>query len=232
MANVKKLTIFKKNKKRVNLSLEDGKELLNLEDTSSKIKHDLGTATQSSQSSSSFSLPATSSLSSSSSSSFFNILPSSSTSFQVSHSHHIVQEFLNHLDWLERYISGHSESVSDCNNSKSLVDFINSRSYGNAILERASLRKDYGLNHLIINNILNEKNFQLNHLNKIFCSQWLSDKQIIFGTKCNKVHRCYIYFIHFHSCINYKVVIFVFSLSSSSSACCFKCIYWRDDSHS
>lgn len=39
--------------------------------------------------------------------------------------------------------------------------------------------------------LFQEKEFKMGKINKIFCSKWLDDKQVVLGTKCNKVGTVY-----------------------------------------
>lgn len=50
-----------------------------------------------------------------------------------------------------------------------------------------SLSIDYGTRHILTHELFKETPIQLGNLNKVLCSQWLSEKQVIFGTKCSKV---------------------------------------------
>eukprot|EP00102_Acyrthosiphon_pisum_P021763 XP_016658973.1 PREDICTED: DDB1- and CUL4-associated factor 12-like [Acyrthosiphon pisum] len=71
------------------------------------------------------------------------------------------------------------------NNSYNLVDYIRSREYG--MRGYRLVNKDYGTRHILTHNLLKERSIPLEKMDAVFCSQWLSSNQIVFGTRCNKL---------------------------------------------
>lgn len=70
--------------------------------------------------------------------------------------------------------------------SNNFADYIRAREY--ASKEYHTFDVNYGTRHVLSHDMLKESPIALeSEVNKIFCSSWLSNRQVVFGTKCNKV---------------------------------------------
>jgi len=72
--------------------------------------------------------------------------------------------------------------------SCNFADCISNREMGNNRgFQNMRLTSEYATRHMLSNAMMKECPVSQQHMNKVFCSQWLSHKQVIFGTKCNKL---------------------------------------------
>ena len=83
-----------------------------------------------------------------------------------------------------RIVSDNRSFALSCN----FVDCVRSRETGDASKFRTTrLSGEYGTRHMLSNAMLREYPVSVPGMNKVFCSQWLSHRQVVFGTKCNKL---------------------------------------------
>ncbi|CAH0553660.1 unnamed protein product [Brassicogethes aeneus] len=73
------------------------------------------------------------------------------------------------------------------NTSYNFVDYIRNREIGSSFRSSSTVANDYGSRHILNHEMFRETAVPLGNMNKVFCSQWLSERQVVFGTKCNKL---------------------------------------------
>lgn len=87
-----------------------------------------------------------------------------------------------------RKAAEHREAPISYNPPNELFYYTQARQHGKcaAAVVRQELNTYLSLQ---IPGLLKEREYALGYINKIFAAQWLSDQQVVFGTKCNKVFQ-------------------------------------------
>jgi len=72
--------------------------------------------------------------------------------------------------------------------SCNFVDCMQNRKQGcHKKFQPMRVSSEYGTRHMLTNAMMKEHEVKIGNMDKVFCSQWLSHKQVIFGTKCHKL---------------------------------------------
>ncbi|RXG60236.1 DDB1- and CUL4-associated factor 12 [Armadillidium vulgare] len=71
--------------------------------------------------------------------------------------------------------------------SYNFTDYINQRSQGLCKTQFQSINNEFGAHRMIQNQLFKENRLNLKNVNKVFCSKWLTNDQIVMGTKCNQL---------------------------------------------
>ncbi|KAL5005380.1 hypothetical protein ScPMuIL_018836 [Solemya velum] len=83
-------------------------------------------------------------------------------------------------------LNGTSQHLYNLKNvNKEIFNYIHNRQYGLSRGDPKKLVKEFVSQQMP--GLFQEFEYHLERVNKIFCSQWLNDKQVVIGTKCNKL---------------------------------------------
>lgn len=70
--------------------------------------------------------------------------------------------------------------------SYNFVDYVRSREFN--LNEVRSVSTSHASRHILTHDMFKESPISLGNINKVFCSQWVNNRLVVFGTKCNKVN--------------------------------------------
>ena len=74
------------------------------------------------------------------------------------------------------------------NTSFNFIDYISQRQLGiTKRVQHMSVCPNVITNRILSSGQMKENVIHLSEMNKVFCSKWINDSQILFGTKCKKV---------------------------------------------